>query len=220
MKILCRGKKSLRQKTLVFFSQFILIADANNWSEKAKIIALASCLRGKARSILDCIPEIEKLSFEELKSKLELRFGEGHLSGVYYTQFINRHQKFGEDLSELGADIERLSRLAYSECEDKIREKIACAQFVNAINNGRAKIIKEINKNSFPEKFRRNEGKFNTENMMNFKMKEKEKNGNYNKNINSYKNKNKFYENKKECWQCGKTGHFRAECPALQEKEN
>jgi hypothetical protein len=29
-----------------------------------------------------------------------------------------------------------LSRLAYSEWEDEIREKIACAQFVNAINNG------------------------------------------------------------------------------------
>jgi hypothetical protein len=96
------GSGSLRE----FFSQFVLIANANNWSEKAKIVALAFCLRRKTRSLLDCVPEIENLSFEELKSKLKLRFGEGHLSRAYYTQFINRCQKFRENLLDLGADID------------------------------------------------------------------------------------------------------------------
>lgn len=129
---------------------------------------MASNLRGKARSVLDCITEIDKLKFEELKSKLELRFGEGYLSGAYYTQFTNRRQKFGEELTILGGDIERLAQLAYPECAEEIHNKIACAQFVSAIQDGfikrtlqlegitflkvaieRAMVIKVINENSF-----------------------------------------------------------------------
>ncbi|RLU18891.1 hypothetical protein DMN91_009249 [Ooceraea biroi] len=33
-----------------FFTQFSLIARANGWDESAKAVALASCLKGKARS--------------------------------------------------------------------------------------------------------------------------------------------------------------------------
>src|SRR5580765_8010877 len=72
------GTGSLRE----FFTQFELIARANRWTNELKTVALASSLGGKARSVLDCIKEIEKLEFAELKSRLELRFGEGHLSGT------------------------------------------------------------------------------------------------------------------------------------------
>jgi len=51
----------------------------------------------------------------------------------YYSQFTNRKQKFGENIASLGFDIERLSQLAYPECSDSIRYKIACAQFVSAL---------------------------------------------------------------------------------------
>jgi len=37
-----------------FFSQFELIAPANRWNDEVKIIALASCLKGRARAILVC----------------------------------------------------------------------------------------------------------------------------------------------------------------------
>ena len=156
-----------------FFTQFHLIARANAWSESVKTVALASCLRGKARSVLDGIFEIETLKFEELKSRLELRFGEGHLAQTnwYYCQFTNRKQKRTEDLATMGADIERLSRLAYPECSHEVRDKIACAQFIIAISDGfvkrtlqlenisslklaveRAMAVKAIQQNSFSEK--------------------------------------------------------------------
>lgn len=54
----------------------------------------------------------EELNFDELKSKLELRFGEGNLTQNYYSLFTNRKQKFGEDLASFGAELKRLSRLA------------------------------------------------------------------------------------------------------------
>ena len=119
-----------------FLSQFLLIARANNWSDATKSIALAASLRGKARTVLETIENLENLSFEELESKLELRFGEGNLTQNYDSLFTNRRQKFGEDFASFGAELERLSRLAYPECPFVVRDKIACAQFVSAILNG------------------------------------------------------------------------------------
>lgn len=80
-----------------YFVQFNLIARVNGWNDSFKAVALASNLRGKARSVLDGVFEIENLSFEELKNKLELRFGERHLAQTYYIQFTNRKQRSAED---------------------------------------------------------------------------------------------------------------------------
>lgn len=73
-----------------FLSQFSFIGRANHSSDAAKFVALAACLRGKARSVLESVEDLENLDFEELKSKLELRFGEGNFAQNYYCQFVNR----------------------------------------------------------------------------------------------------------------------------------
>jgi len=125
------GKVPLRE----FLSQFLLIARANNWDETTKSVALAASLRGKARTVLETVENLENLNFAELKSKLELLFEEGNLTQNYYSLFTNRKQKFGEDLASFGAEIERLSRLAYHEYPYSIRDKIACAQFVSALSD-------------------------------------------------------------------------------------
>lgn len=98
-----------------FFSQFNLIARANcqNNATKKKIV-LASSLREKARSVLESVEDLENCDFEELKLKLELRYGKGQLSKNYYSQFANRRQKFGEDFATFDSELE--IRLAYSEC--------------------------------------------------------------------------------------------------------
>jgi len=100
-----------------------------------KAVALAICLRGKARSVLECV-QVENLEYGELKEKLELRFDEGKLSQNFYTQFTNRPQKFGKSLTTLGSEIEKLSRLAYPECSFAMRDKIACAQYITAFSDG------------------------------------------------------------------------------------
>ncbi|XP_024872054.1 uncharacterized protein LOC112454735 [Temnothorax curvispinosus] len=118
-----------------YLSQFNLIARANSWNNATKTVALASSLRGKARSILETVQDVDCLDFAELEAKLELRFGEGHLTQNSYSALTNRRQRFGEDLATLGFDIERLSRLAYPECPYEIRDKIACSQFVSAVSD-------------------------------------------------------------------------------------
>lgn len=92
-------------------------------------------MRGKARTVLENVENFEELTFAELKSKLELLFGDGNLTQNYYSLFTNRRQKYGEDFASFGAELERLSRLAYPECPFTVRDKIACAQFVSALSD-------------------------------------------------------------------------------------
>lgn len=93
-----------------FMSQFNLIAHANRWSESTKTVALASSLREKTRPVLETVQDLETVDYMELSLKLEMHFGEGHLSQNYYSQFTNRRQRFAEDLA-YSSDLERLSRL-------------------------------------------------------------------------------------------------------------
>ncbi|KAL6264200.1 hypothetical protein P5V15_004282 [Pogonomyrmex californicus] len=80
--------------------------------------------------------ELENSQYNELVSRLELRFEEKLSAKNYYMQFINRKQKFGEDLAVLGLDLELLSRLAYPECSPGVQDKIACSQFIVALADG------------------------------------------------------------------------------------
>ena len=57
------------------------------------------------------------------------------MAQTFYTQFTNRRQKFGEDLSTFDSDIERLSRLAYSKCSFEVQDKIVCAQFIAGLSD-------------------------------------------------------------------------------------
>ncbi|XP_077277427.1 uncharacterized protein LOC143905721 isoform X2 [Temnothorax americanus] len=211
-----------------FLSQFSLIAVANKWNETEKAIILASCLRGKARSLLDSFADgIESLSYAELKAKLELRFGENELTQNYYLQFTNRRQRPGEDFATLGADLERLSQKAYPECSHEVRDKIASSQFVAALSDGfvkrtlqvegvaslkiaieRSKTLKFINQNCFSGKRDATPGESHSGQKEASETKKpfKQQKGNERRKT-------------KECWGCGATGHFRSECPA-QKQEN
>jgi len=93
-------------------------------------------LEGKGAMVLKTVENLENLNFTELKSKLELFFWRGKPdTKLLFPLSTNRKQKFGKDLASFGAEIERLSRLAYSKYPFSVQDKIACAQFVSALSN-------------------------------------------------------------------------------------
>jgi len=115
-----------------FFAQFELIARASRSNEMTKTVSLAFCLRGKC-AVFESVEDPMNLNYAELKSKLELRFGEGHLSQNFYASFTSRRQKVGEDFASFESDLERLCRLAYPEGTFALRDKIACSQFISGL---------------------------------------------------------------------------------------
>lgn len=77
-----------------------------------------------------------KINFEELKSKLELRFGERASFQNYYSQLSNQKMEIEENYASFGNELERLVRLAYPECSYELRDKIACTQFIAGMTGG------------------------------------------------------------------------------------
>lgn len=224
-----------------YIGQFEMIARANNWTDQLKSIQLAANLRGKARSVLENWEE--SLGYAELKTRIDLRFGIRATYQSSYIQFSNRKQEPGEDFASLGEALERLAHFAYPECSPEIRDKISCAQFVAAISDGyikralqmenitslrtaveRALTLSVIQANSFP---RRTFPKSFERHFPEEPRKQPvrgyagRKDGNQFKTFEPQSSVGPSGDNRgrkpqnKECWQCGKTGHFRAECPAV-----
>lgn len=203
------GTTSFRE----YLVQFLLIADASEWNSAPKGIALAGALRGKARSVLE---GISHLDFEELKMKLELRFESAYSFQNCYSLLVANKQASDESLTELGAEIEKLVRLAYPDVPLETRDRIAVGQFINALSNQRTRETLQIEgactlatavaRAQIIETIRRRE--------FNYKNAERPREaGRSSGSGRPAKN----MENKKECWECGSSEHLRYDCPKLLE---
>lgn len=212
--------------------------------ERYDSITLASCLRGKAHFILENVEDNENLEYEELKSKLELRFREGLSLQNCYSEFTNQKQKFGESFTALGIVLEGLARRAYPECSFAVQDKIACEQFISAINDTfvrrtlqleritslksaveRAKAIKNISSGNYERNSKKNYNyskDFEKNSKFNNKFYKKRFDGDSQKKKEAVKRGN-FQKEKEhdrearkgiECWSCG---HYCSECPLGKE---
>lgn len=231
------GKGPLKE----FLEQFDLVAQAYSWTDKEKVMMLATNLRGRARSILGSREKVIHLTFNELCAKLELRFGDKLQTRTYASLFANRKQKFDEELSAFGAEIERLAERAYPEFSLEMCDRIACDRFINGLTNDyvkqklleedftslrdameRAEALKQLEirkggRGYRSEKERIEEGrKFNRREYG----KDKEKEKGETRKENGQSRRKEGNAKGKECWNCGSADHFRAECPSLSKKGN
>ena len=210
-----------------YLNQFNLIARANNWNDEKKMVALAASLRGKAKGVLSSYTNTEFLDLRSLLEKLEARFGE-HFGSSSYSLFQNRRQRLGEDLPTLAADIERLAGLAYAECSQEVRDKIACSQFIGGIYNISVRETLQLE--------RITSLKVALARALEVKgIKEKNRNLNTQQNTKSYQNiknssntapissthdvkQDRSFNHQEwlkdlECWGCHKKGHTQSRCP-------
>ncbi|XP_028513771.1 uncharacterized protein LOC114574680 [Exaiptasia diaphana] len=116
-----------------YLAQFELVAEINKWSMASKATYLAVSLTGSAQAVLgDLAPEARR-DFSELTSALAARFGTENQQEVFRSALKNRSRLKDEKLPELAQAIRRLTRQAYPEAPQPLRETLARDYFVDAL---------------------------------------------------------------------------------------
>lgn len=112
-----------------------VIANENGWSNKVTASYLLLSLRGKSQTIIETLPVSDLTDINKLKSVLNSRFGEQQFYRVYHSQLRARVQQKNEDLKTFAEDVEKLTRLAYYNASESVKDQIGCEQFINGLNN-------------------------------------------------------------------------------------
>ncbi|VDI16183.1 Hypothetical predicted protein [Mytilus galloprovincialis] len=114
-------------------SHFDACSRINGWTESEKGLYLAVSLRGQAQGVLGNLPTDKRQDFKELVMSLEERFSPANQTELYRTQLRERRQKASESLPELGQDIRRLANLSYPTAPNDVRETLAKEQFIDGL---------------------------------------------------------------------------------------
>ena len=121
-----------------YWAHFDACWNINEWSNEQAALVLACSLSKNARKVLiqkpkDCRGMERRLTINELKSRLDLRYGPGGLAESFMNKLNNRRQGLNETLQELGEAISELSRQAYPDVPDQILERMEIIHFRDSI---------------------------------------------------------------------------------------
>ncbi|XP_043257987.1 uncharacterized protein LOC122400528 [Colletes gigas] len=154
-----------------------------------------------------------------------------NLANLNYVMFKNYKQRRGESISDLAAEIERLSQAAFGDCPIEVRDKLAASQFIAALANEemkrtlrlggfvslRAAVVRALEIEAVeavltpfirPEQYLKpfpfSEGESRKRRFGEGRPTEEETGS----------------ERPMECWSCGETGHMRWNCPKKSQKKS
>ena len=98
-----------------YLHHFLGVATWNEWTERDKARGLYIALKGPAADIVYNTPGAEDLSFQELCSLLEARYGVERRLTADKRALKKRTKQKGETYNALGDDISRLARRVYKD---------------------------------------------------------------------------------------------------------
>lgn len=114
-------------------AQFDLIAENNRWANVNKAIHLAASLKGNAQAILGDLDERSRRDYSSLVAALSCRFGAEHQTDLYRSQLKTLTRKKDQSLPELAQATQRLTRQAYPDASQTLREELARDNFIDAL---------------------------------------------------------------------------------------
>lgn len=123
------GKTSWRTYRL----HFEAVARANCWNTELKALYLAPYLRGTALAFFETLQPGIRDDFSSLDMSLGQRFGNEYEQSTAHSELRGRVQKPKESLNELATDVQRLVYLAFPDCPEQAKDRIALAQFIDGI---------------------------------------------------------------------------------------
>ena len=103
---------------------------ANNWTDNQAKVFLAASLQGSAVKVLGNLTRGgNHVTYQELVSFLEKRFGPGQLAENHLMELRHRRQGQRETLQGLGQFVRELTALAYPELTEEGRDRLARGLF-------------------------------------------------------------------------------------------
>ena len=122
------GQESWR----LYSRQFARVAKMNGWGD-APLDYLWIHLAGEALAFAEGLPGAANLTYQQLCSELENRFGAERLSAVHKAELLSRKRRPGESLSELGQQIRTLVTFAHPKFQGEALEEMVLEKFLDAL---------------------------------------------------------------------------------------
>jgi len=119
-----------------FLTQFEFAARYNGWSEDEKLANLVLCLKGKARRVLPIDGSADRMTYEQLCTRLCNSFGPAKLASHHITSLNAMRRGDKESIRELVDRMQPIAQHAYgSITDDTLRNKLLVEPFVGALND-------------------------------------------------------------------------------------
>ena len=117
-----------------YLSHFQLCSELGRWTEYDRMLALASSLRGPARTFYISLSEEEKVSYRSLVEQLGKRFGSTRQQNRWLSRLESRRRKTDETIASLGDDLRQMAQGAYPYLDTQAQELLALNQLYKSIS--------------------------------------------------------------------------------------
>ena len=117
-----------------YISHFEDCAELGVWSQRSRVLFLASSLRGKARQFYMSLDEYERRDYCTLVKRMKQRFGSSVHESKYLGMLENRQRRPGESIISLCDDIRQLTKKAYSQLNTQSQDIVALNQLYKIIS--------------------------------------------------------------------------------------
>ena len=116
----------------IYRKQFERVLLMNGWQHHP-LDYLWIHLEEEALSFAEGLQDSECLSYDQLCSELEYRFGAERIASVHKAELLSRRRKNGESLAELGQSIRTLVTYAYPKLTGDAKEELIIEKFLDAL---------------------------------------------------------------------------------------
>ena len=116
-----------------FHEHFEVVAEIGGWGIRSMLLALRSCMKGKADQFLSNLPPAVKASYRLLVEAFSTRFNNPRQQPMWVSTFKNRTRGPSEQVTTFADDLSRLAKKAYADLDYMAQERMALDQLYGSI---------------------------------------------------------------------------------------
>jgi hypothetical protein len=119
----------------IFVKQFKKVSSLNAWTEDEACANLMASLIGSAREILSCFAVDTEVTCDSILRILSAKYGRKVQADVARARLSELKQRRGQNLRQVGLEVEKLIGQAYHLADSHTRNILAVDSFLNALND-------------------------------------------------------------------------------------